>query len=170
MIILLGAHGTGKTTLLSELRNNRPDLYVTDGFSRPIKSAFLKMHSGVSEKDKQIMINELTCWNWKNNLDSEIYVSSRSVIDCYVYCRAFKWFDLSEEMLAFYKQNLPSSATYLYLPIEFPLQDDGMRYRGVEFQKEIDNILTDFITIESLSPITLSGSLYQRVDKLLKII
>ena len=36
MKILIGSHGTGKTTLLKEVSTRFPDYYVTDGFSRPV--------------------------------------------------------------------------------------------------------------------------------------
>lgn len=167
MIILLGSHGTGKTTLLSELRKMRPDLYITDGFSRPVHSAIKRFSQPTSPKDEQILINELSCWNWKNNLNNKIYTSSRSVIDCYVYSKAFMWEDLAEEMLQFYHRNTPIDVKYFFLPIEFPIESDGIRFMDTDFQTKIEFYLREFIQQNKLPILTLSGTLSERLFTLL---
>jgi predicted ATPase len=167
MIILLGSHGTGKTSLLSELKRLRPDLYTTDGFSRPIHSALSQIPENISPRSEQILINELSQWNWKNNLNNKMYVSSRSIIDCCVYSKVLGWRDLGDEVLQFYKDNIPVNVKYFYIPIEFPIEDDGVRFMDKNFQIQIDVYLREFIRLNNLSTITLSGTLSERLFTLL---
>lgn len=167
MIILLGSHGTGKTSLLAELKRLRPDLYITDGFSRPIHDALSNISEHLSPKSEQILINELSCWSWRNNLDNRVYVSSRSVIDCYVYSSVFEWSDLSTKMLQFYHQYTPTSVKYFYIPIEFPIEDDGVRFMNTELQIRVDILLREFIQQNNLPITTLSGTLSERLFTLL---
>ena len=66
MKILLGSHGTGKTTLLKEVSTRFPDYYVTDGFSRPVLKIGRMLE--LSNDEKQYAINELSAWAYQNYL------------------------------------------------------------------------------------------------------
>lgn len=167
MIILLGSHGTGKTSLLAELKRFRPDLYITDGFSRPIHNALSLIQENISLKSEQILINELSCWSWRNNLNNRVYVSSRSVIDCHIYSNVFGWSDLSDKMLQFYQQHTPTIIKYFFIPIEFPIEDDGVRFMNTELQIRVDVLLREFIQQNNLPITTLSGTLSERLFTLL---
>lgn len=57
-----------------------------------------------------------------------------------------------------------------YVPIEFPLERDAIRYEGVEFQKQIDDIIVDGLHHFGQPYITLSGSLEERMDTIKKTI
>jgi Fe-S cluster assembly ATPase SufC len=64
MKILIGSHGTGKTTLLKEVSTRFPDYYVTDGFSRPVIKIGKMLE--LSNDEKQYAINELSAWAYQN--------------------------------------------------------------------------------------------------------
>ena len=63
MKILLGSHGTGKTTLLKEVASKFPDYYVTDGFSRPVLKISKLLE--LSNAEMQYAINELSAWAYQ---------------------------------------------------------------------------------------------------------
>ena len=83
MKILLGSHGTGKTTLLKEVATNFPEYYVTDGFSRPVIKIGKQLE--LSGYEKQYVINELSAWAYQNYLTHKNVISTRSIVDCIIY-------------------------------------------------------------------------------------
>jgi len=83
MKILIGSHGTGKTTLLKEVSTRFPDYYVTDGFSRPVLKIGRMLE--LSNNEKQYAINELSAWAYENYLKHKNVISTRSLVDCIIY-------------------------------------------------------------------------------------
>ena len=83
MKILIGSHGTGKTTLLKEVSTRFPDYYVTDGFSRPVIKIGKMLE--LSNDEKQYAINELSAWAYQNYLTHKNVISTRSLVDCIIY-------------------------------------------------------------------------------------
>lgn len=163
MNILIGAHGVGKSTLLKRIGEIYPNkLYITDGVSRPVKLA-LKELSIDSLYKEQLIINRLTEWNWIQNLSSSLYTSARSVIDSYVYSKALGFTDLAQQSLLVFLQNKPKEINYFYLPIEFPLRDDGVRYTDLEFQRKIDIEIVLFIEKYLTEVTILTGELTSRI-------
>jgi GTPase SAR1 family protein len=165
MNVFLGSHGVGKSTLLNRLRLERPDLYITDGFSRPIKIA-LRRFENIDLYKEQSILNELTEWIWIQNLNSDIYTCTRSVIDSYIYSKCLGFDDLAKKSLNVFLNSQPKSIRYFYIPIEFEIEDDGLRYTDVIFQKQIDSEIFRFIEKYNLDIINLSGSVDERLSKL----
>lgn len=160
--VLVGAHGTGKTTLLQELRGISSRYYITDGFSRPIKE--VANGRDINDQLEQELINELTLWGWNNYLGQNV-VSGRSLIDTIVYSEFFyplATFNRYRKEFQKSKKNV----NYFYIPIEFELQKDGVRFEDSNEQVEIDRLLKLFLVKEELNFITLRGSVQERVRKL----
>jgi len=165
MNLLIGSHGVGKTTLLRELRIARPDLYITDGFSRPVRG--LKKELKLTDYQEHLLINNLTRWNWINNINSPIYTSTRSIIDSVVYSEALKYKTLSEDYLQTFVQHRDDTKiNYFYIPIEFELEDDGIRFIDKEFQHEVDVLIKRFLKDYNIPFKTLKGTVEERLSAL----
>lgn len=169
MNILIGAHGTGKTTLTEEIKKIKPDIYITDGFSRPSKS--IKNILKLDNYQEQVIINELTKWNWLNNLRNVNYLSTRSIIDCIVYSRILGFDELSDNCINVWNDHFEKSDIKLfYIPIEFEIEDDGIRFMDKSFQLEVDRGIRDFIKSYHLDKIDVRGNIKERVLILKKYI
>lgn len=179
-IILIGAHGTGKSTLAIEYKK-RYGAYINEGYGRIVnvwQNENLKGHeqfdSDTAFKVQQLISN-LTLERFKADYErekSQTYIATRSPLDClcysylYGYCNSKKFKEYYNELI---KLDY-SDCIFVYIPIEFPLEEDGVRPSGEERQKlydiQIKRILRDFnIDYESVS-----GSVENRVEQLRQIV
>lgn len=165
MVVLIGAHGTGKSTLLNELKKYRKDLYVSDGWGRPIKEAGKIL--GLSNKEEQIIINTITKHRWNNDVSQSNFVCTRSIIDEWVYSTLMGHDDLLESRKEIFAKSDYKSVKYFYIPIEFDLEEDGVRYSGKEFQQRCDALMKDWIKEFDLDVVILTGTVEERLHKLL---
>lgn len=164
MIALVGSHGVGKTTLAKEWEKRHPEYYCTDGFSRPIRKSCLKQ--GIDKSIEQVLINDLTAWAWENNFKKRNYLSTRSIVDVIVYSEAFGMEEEAKRMRDVWNETKPliSNVVFVYLPIEFPITADGVRFEDPFFQNEIDDAVFRFLKNEQISFYPVTGSVEERVE------
>lgn len=165
MKILLGSHGTGKTTLLKEISKKFPDYYVTDGFSRPaIKIGRMLELSG---NEKQYIINELSAWAYQNYLSHKNVISTRSIVDCIIYSQILAPDLEIEDIITLFEKTKDQVEYFFYIPVEFDYVADPDRLDH-ELQLKIDEVIQDFmvkhIPIEKI--VILSGTVEERLEKI----
>lgn len=162
MRVLVGSHGTGKTTLLRNLSKHCPEFYITDGFSRPVKRACKNL--SLSSFSEEVIINELARWQWMSGIDQLNLFCARSIIDTHTYAKAFKRPGIAHETLKCFLNSDYRKVKYYYIPIEFPLEQDGVRYEDEEFQRKIDEELVSFIYNFNLDITVIKGSIEERTN------
>ena len=136
-IILTGAQGTGKTTVLNLLKDKYPPI---TNVCRTLAKSGVKLNE-MGDTASQALIFD----TYAELLKQENYVSDRGLTDVFGYstwlCKNGKITReelLREELLLRgFVENYP--AIYFYFPIEFPVINDGVRSIDEEFRKEIDN-------------------------------
>jgi nicotinamide riboside kinase len=166
MYILIGAHGVGKTTLLNAIREKHPQFYVTDGFSRPVKKVKDKL--GLNKEQEQEIINELTLWAFQNYITSDIVISGRSPIDAIIYTNVYcPRLSISNILETFLKLKDKIKGVF-YIPIEFPLVDDGVRFSNQGDQILIDKLILDFLNTHQIQYVQLTGSVEERLNQIEK--
>ena len=165
MICLVGAHGTGKSTLLNELKKVTNNYYITDGFGRPLNE--IKNLLNLDNRDIQIIVNTITKHRWENDVVSDKLICTRSIIDEWVYAKIFGYEDLLEERKEIFRNSNYTKSKYFYIPIEFPLEEDGIRYSGIELQKQCDELMQQWIKEFNLDVVILTGTVEQRLETLL---
>ena len=67
-----------------------------------------------------------------------------------------------ERFVQFQKEN--PDFVYFYIPIEFPVVNDGFRSLNEEFRREIDKNIKDFLDVMEVDYIELRGSIEERVE------
>lgn len=167
MKILIGSHGTGKTTLLKEVSTRFPDYYVTDGFSRPVIKIGRMLE--LSNDEKQYAINELSAWAYQNYLTHKNVISTRSLVDCIIYSKILAPEVNIDEIKALFEATKDQVEYFFYIPIEFDFIDDPDRL-SAELQVKIDGIIQKFIKtyIPEEKVITLTGTVEERLDQITK--
>jgi predicted ATPase len=167
MKILIGSHGTGKTTLLKEVSTRFPDYYVTDGFSRPVIKIGKMLD--LSNNEKQYAINELSAWAYQNYLSHKNVISTRSIIDCIIYSQILAPNLLINDLTTLFEQTKDQVEYFFYIPIEFDFVDDPDRL-SAELQIKIDGIIQKFIAeyIPEEKVVTLTGTVEERLEQISK--
>lgn len=178
-IILIGAHGTGKSTLAKAI-SEQLDIPVTESVARAVKKCFEDVSINGPDFKELVLQNtlcELSRWDftrWKECIN----VMTRCPLDTLAYARVsamnatgttkegfqfihdhhlmeFKQDEVSRQML---KQSI-----FLYLPIEFPLEQDGVRPMDVEYQKQVDVAMRQLIYELDIAPMVVSGTVDERL-------
>jgi nicotinamide riboside kinase len=162
-IAVVGTHGTGKTTLCRAIANKLhinfiPDI-VPDAFrlNFPInENTPPETQFWILSKQLELERNTPESWIVEKSLWDNIFYGSFSIKD--------------KEVISVIKKIVNSNAKYdivFYLPIEFPIADDGLRSLNVKFQKAIDKKLVKYLDGHHINYQTLSGSVKVRVKKAL---
>ena len=167
MKILIGSHGTGKTTLLKEVSTRFPDYYVTDGFSRPVLKIGRMLE--LSNNEKQYAINELSAWAYENYLTHKNVISTRSLVDCIIYSQILTPDVDIENIVTLFEKTKEQVEYFFYIPIEFDFVDDPDRLSH-ELQVKIDGIIQKFIKkhIPAEKVVTLTGTVEERLEQISK--
>src|SRR5574344_1654598 len=164
-IVLIGSHGTGKTSILDELKKEHPNTFIITEVVRELHKKGINISENGNNKSQYVIFNtyqELFEQN-KN------YISDRGLVDTLAYDRyLYKHKKISQIVLLNHQQALRRflkknpDVIHIYFPIEFDLVDDGVRSTNKEFQKEIDNYVVDILNEYNINYIKVSGSVEER--------
>lgn len=165
MKILLGSHGTGKTTLLKEVSTKFPEYYVTDGFSRPIIKIGKMLE--LSNNEKQYAINELSAWAYQNYLTHRNVISTRSIVDCIIYSQILAPELDIQNLITLFEETKDQVERFFYIPVEFDFVDDPDRLSH-ELQLKIDGVIKEFMVnhIPKEKVVILTGTVEERLNKI----
>lgn len=163
-IILTGAQGTGKTTLMNAL--------ASDGIRT------------ISQVDRQVAAEN--GWELSENTTAECqkaiyaaikkelsskkeYISDRSLscVAAYTFDKAVQG-SIEKELadkqyMGFLKFMYDNPDVILvYVPIEFPIETDGLRSADAEYQANIDFLIKNILETTEVPYITVTGSVEER--------
>lgn len=165
MKILLGSHGTGKTTLLKEVATNYPGYYVTDGFSRPVIKIGKQLE--LSGYEKQYVINELSAWAYQNYLTHKNVISTRSIVDCIIYSQILAPNLDIKNLITLFEETKDQVERFFYIPVEFDFEADPDRL-SQELQLKIDQVIKEFMInyIPKEKVVILKGTVEERLKSI----
>lgn len=166
-VAVIGSHGTGKTTLCKDIAKALKDFtFIPDVVPDAFKLGFTINEKCPPETQfwilsKQLELERNTPGHW---------VMEKSLWDNIVYGN----FSIkSKKVLEVIRQIVNKNINYdllFYLPIEFPIPDDGLRSLNVDYQKAIDRGLKRILSRQKTRVITLAGDRQKRLDKALSVI
>lgn len=165
-IAIVGAHGTGKTTLAKALAEKLNYRHIPDIVRQAYERKFVINEQTPPETQFWILSKQLEL---ERNTE-EPWVSDKSLFDNVVYgslCIADK------EVVNVIRKIVLANARYdliFYLPIEFPLADDGLRSLNADFQKNVDAAFRGLLREMKLEYFELAGTAEERVSKALELI
>ena len=165
-IILTGAQGTGKTTLMnalaadgtrtiSHIRKHAEEqgIDITTASEAGQKEFFKSLKKELSSKLNYISDRGLTCvaaYTFDKAIAGEI---SKKVADK-------QYMDI----VKFHTDN--PDILLVYVPIEFPLEDDGTRSIDPEFQAKIDFLIKNILDTSNIKYITVTGTVEERLAQI----
>ncbi len=184
-IIFLGTHGTGKTTLANELskiigipavesvaREVSKDLkHLEDaGVVKPYK-----VPDSIRKSAYQNVLCSMAFWDFMRWVNADVpCIMTRCPLDTIAYAMADKnvTHDIVESNLDNLKNNdvfqqAIRSSLFIYIPIEFGIEDDGVRPTDTDFQKEVDACIRNLIYDFEITPLVVTGSVEERLKSIL---
>lgn len=183
-IILVGAHGTGKTTLANKL-NELLGITVVESVSREFHKDMKYLEDAgildgrVSKVAKTSALQNVMCsmsrWDYMRwiNVDEAI-IMTRCPLDTLAYAKADANVsdDIYIQNLNILKENQEfmnslKSSLFVYLPIEFDIEDDGTRPIDKEFQKDVDQAMRDLMYEFQITPLVVTGTVKERVEQII---
>lgn len=166
-IAISGSHGTGKTTLLNRL-NRRYDINMIPEITRKLGDRGFEIG-----KDGNNALQLALCAKYTEHIEgNDEFVMDRCPIDSY----AYTWInykdgkDISDHVESFVMEHTAKYTrrfdVVAYCPIEFELEDDGVRPQEERFQERVaDQILRLLKKLSEkghIDLIELSGSVRER--------
>lgn len=183
-IILIGAHGTGKSTLanvLSEITQNPVVESVAREFFKDWKYIEdTKMLDGRMPKSSQTEVKQnilcsMSRWDFMRWVDADIpVIMTRCPLDTLAYGFADPLVsdNLMNTNLDILKDNPEfckaiEKSLFIYIPIEFDIENDGVRPTDKLFQKKVDACMRKLMYEFHITPLVVTGSVEERCHQVL---
>lgn len=170
-IILVGSHSTGKTTLLNLLKElpQFKDYKIVTEVLRNLNKEGLPINKESNNETQLLAFNEYL----KQFLLNDNLVSDRGFYDVYAYTWGAAKRDKVDSYILNYQNWVMNRYKGIfdkifYIPIEFPMEKDGIRDEDIEYQKEIDKNILYCLKMINTNYITITGTVEQRMEQILK--
>ena len=171
-IIFTGAQGTGKTTILNYYKE-QGSLVITE-VVRNLSKKGVKINRDGDEDGQTKIFKE-----YKKLLgvrDFQGYFSDRGLIDVVAYTKQLVTEGkVSQEFYEKQVKNLKKfiadnpDIVYLYFPIEFAIEDDGVRDTDENYRNTIDANIRSLMEECNIPMITIAGSVEDRIGRVDKV-
>lgn len=167
-ICFSGAQGTGKTTLVELLSKRLSDYKVAENPRRLLSS---KLSTFKINKEGDIYSQSfMSGYIAYEILSNEDILSDRSMLDAFAYTLLNENMSKlkKQQMIKMYVEVLKSQDITFYTPIEFMLEQDGVRDTNLKYQKEVDKLIRRLANKYNVKLIKLTGTVEKRYNKILK--
>lgn len=193
-LALTGSHGVGKSSLLKGLlqsfsnpeddnpliRWEREDIETAPNWAATtlVPHWTIPVFDGGPVRKNQELYKTLTAkqkqrridwyYVWKHYMTSN-FLGAHSIYDTWAYARLTVGLDYHRRLFNWAIQHISYDYVF-YLPIEFPLEDDGVRFTDKEFQQAHDKEVKLILDYYHIPYHSLTGSLADRVRQVRLIV
>lgn len=179
-IAFTGTHSTGKTTLLNDIEkmlDGKLRLHSVTEIARGIieKGYPLGMDANIDSYVHYIN-NQIIAENAQMH-GCDIFISNRTLLDPVAYAivnRKLPRPYISEYFIEMMKNvwllEKERYDLYIYFPIEFELEHDGVRPAGEKYRKNVDDVIVSLLNQYKINYIKISGDRDKRKNELFNII
>ena len=184
-IIFIGAHGTGKSTLAKEL-SSILSMPVVESVAREAAKDFrileneCMISSNIPEQYRKNAYQKVICsmsyWDFMRWVGAEVpCIMTRCPLDTIAYAMADDdiTHHTTSECLKVLQEDdkfrkALESSLFVYLPIEFGIEDDGVRPTDVVFQSQVDAAMRKLMNMFGILPQVVSGTVEERLNSILQ--
>jgi nicotinamide riboside kinase len=175
-ILITGTHGTGKSSLLNELKKlpELKDFKFIGGVTREIKDLGLLINEEGDWRTQLLCVAKDVINLLENEYNNVVY--DRSILDTKIYTDYMCVNSWSREVVRvgvavdhIFSLFRFSFDIIIWLRPEFDLEDDGVRSQNIEFQEEIDERFNFIMRTYNNSVFQLTGTLEERIQEFKKI-
>lgn len=176
-IAISGSFGVGKTTLSKELFQSLKAKYpnkkiaLIDSIDRDlIREKCVSYDKKSAPEDYFIYVAEYV--KRLISIKYDILVQDRTLLDVLAYAIANKnisdnFLEMMYQLVEWYTKDVDF---YFYIPIEFQIEDDGIRTTDLEYQKMIDRLVKYYLDYFRMPYKTLSGNVDERLEQALSTV
>jgi nicotinamide riboside kinase len=172
---ITGSHGTGKTTLAKALAEQTGLPLIEEQARYVAQKLGITSIKSLRDDQNRGANFQWGCLNQQLQVEKrQHFVSDRTTIDNAVYWlkyHAHRW--PSEASNYYYQRALGNVKNYdliIYVPPEFPPEDDGFRGTDRGQQLEVDIYIRAFLALTEPSFITVKGTMEQRLKEAISAI
>lgn len=160
----MGSHSTGKTTLAKALAKKLNFRYIHDVVrEEAVKKGFTINENTPPEVQLWLLLRQ-----WELEVTTpEGWVADKSLFDYLVYGDLILKDEIIRKVIRWFVQRNTRYDFVFYLPIEFPMENDGIRSIDPAFRENIDRLLKKCLEEFGVKYIILSGSVEERTKKAL---
>lgn len=162
-ILITGAQGTGKTTLLNAWVKRNPKWRGLPEVARLAKEAGLPLDQGASMATQLWILNQQLCF--ERHIPAP-WVADRGLVDVWVYAKVLK---LQQKDIDHLERQIRQYWKYSFtvlLPPEFAIIPDGVRSTDIDFQNQLHNTYLEFFDTHDVLVYELTGSVEDRLTGL----
>lgn len=163
-ILLVGAHGTGKTTLAKKIQEIHPRFKIIDGIHREAKQDGFEINKTGDVISQIETVRRY--WNKVGARNSFISLDGMLRQTAYVICNKLPEpvIGLMKELCYIERKHFMDAI--FYLPIEFLLEKDNVRNEDRRFQEQVDTEISLLLnTFYHYNYLVVAGSVDHRVGK-----
>ena len=170
-----GTHSVGKTILTNQLSgvlSKTRQVAIIPEVARILIDKGLEMNTAITEFGVCNYLLEYL--RYERTIVADVVISDRSLIDLLAYISVNQsvtvrreYLDLVEEVI--YMESL-RFAFYIYLPIEFPMEFDGVRPADIIYQRAVDTRIVELLHHFGVPFHRVTGTIDERVDQICSII
>lgn len=164
-IAIAGAHGVGKTTFAKALAKRLGFNYIHDIVREEANPKGFVINENTPPEVQLWLISRQ--WELEKNTP-ETWVADKSLFDYFVYGEIVLKDKAIKKVIRGVVERNSNYDFVFYLPIEFPLELDGVRSNDLEFQKEVDNRYKRYLEELKINYISLSGLIEERIEQAIK--
>ena len=165
-ISISGAHSTGKSTVIDELKKNSSlsKRFTFKGeILRDIKRTGIKINEYGSDETQLLVLSKMMEYATIPNT-----ILDRCMLDCLVYTAyLYEKGQVKKSTLRIAEMLFENVRydIYFYIAPEFPIVPDGPRSENSEFRDRVAEIFEEYIEAFNLNPIRLTGSVEERAKQ-----
>lgn len=175
-IAIAGTHGVGKTTLAHSLADSFEGLSVvvnTKIARTLIDRGYPLGKDATSESYIQYIISQLNAEI--NSNDCNIFISDRTLLDPLAYAEVNKKMlhstvpdSIIELLASIWLIEAEKYDLYVFVPVEFEMQPDGIRPNGEDYRKAVEAQMLMQLEENRIEYITVSGTVDNRKKQIIE--
>lgn len=175
-IAIAGSHGVGKTTLVFSLADSlkHQKVVVSNQIARTlIKNGYPLGKAATTESYIQYIISQLKAE--QISMEYDVFISDRTLLDPLAYAIVNKEYaesnvpdNIIDLLRAVWSMELQQYDLYVFVPIEFDMQSDGVRPEGKDYQEKISEQIRLLLDEHQVDYITVSGTPNERTTQVCK--
>lgn len=176
-IAITGTHGVGKTTLsklLTVSLDNRTVALNSNLARTLIKNGFPLGKDATDASYIQYIISQLQAEQAAK--DCDVFISDRTLLDPLAYALVNQNFgnNVSNNIIELLKSvwflEAQQYDLYVFVPIEFAVQPDGIRPKGNKYREDVERQIVHLLNANGINYLWVSGSLENRKIQVIEAI